>query len=145
MRFVDYSAFGLRGVKLTLAAPGKPDFIIFPMLHVADKAFYDQVQAEADALDLVLFEGVKGRRLFAVNWMFRLIADRKINLTQQRTVMRTDKQNWRHADIPADAFDEQIGIVPWFRRFIYSGAILVVAILIRAGADRMICSSSDVI
>jgi hypothetical protein len=72
MQFVESSIIGLRSAVITLTARATPlRFILFPMAHVAEQQFYDEVAARARLCQLIVAEGVPAKNVPAQSWMAR--------------------------------------------------------------------------
>ena len=72
MQFIESSIVGLRSAVITLTHRATPlRFILFPMVHVAEQAFYDGVAARARLCQLIVAEGVPGEGVPAQSWMAR--------------------------------------------------------------------------
>jgi len=70
MQFIESSIIGLRSAVITLSHRTSPlKFILFPMVHVAEQQFYDQVAARARLCQLIVAEGVPSRFTPAQTWM----------------------------------------------------------------------------
>ncbi|SEG73506.1 hypothetical protein SAMN04489712_110118 [Thermomonospora echinospora] len=53
---------GLRAAVIELGRPGSPfRFVLFPMVHVGDPAFYQAVSRRLRDCDMVVMEGIRGR------------------------------------------------------------------------------------
>ncbi|WP_431901370.1 hypothetical protein [Nonomuraea sp. bgisy101] len=58
MQFIETSIIGVRSAVLTFRRPGSPmRFLLIPMVHVAEQAFYDQVAERLRGCDLIVAEG----------------------------------------------------------------------------------------
>lgn len=72
MQFLESSIIGLRSAVITLTRRATPlRFVLFPMVHVAEQQFYDEVAARARLCQLIVAEGVPARDVPATNWMAR--------------------------------------------------------------------------
>lgn len=72
MQFTESSIVGLRSAVITLSHRSTPlRFILFPMVHVGEQAFYDEVAARARLCQLLVAEGVPSRYVPAQAWMAR--------------------------------------------------------------------------
>ena len=70
MQFIETSYASVRSAIYRLRRPDSGlEFRLFPMLHVGSPEYYAEVAARLEACDLVLFEGVAGRRtVFLTSW-----------------------------------------------------------------------------
>src|SRR5215472_4125164 len=72
MQFTESSIVGLRSAVITLTHRATPlRFILFPMVHVGEQAFYDEVAARARLCQLLVAEGVPAKYVPAQAWMAR--------------------------------------------------------------------------
>jgi hypothetical protein len=72
MQFLESSIIGLRSAVITMTRRATPlRFILFPMVHVAEQQFYDEVAARARLCQLLVAEGVPARDVPAQSWMAR--------------------------------------------------------------------------
>ena len=72
MQFIESSIIGLRSAVITLTHRATPlRFILFPMVHVGEQAFYDEVAARASLCQLLVAEGVPSEYVPAQSWMAR--------------------------------------------------------------------------
>ena len=72
MQFTESSIVGLRSAVVTLTRRTSPlTFILFPMVHVAEQQFYDEVAARARSCQLIVAEGIPSGWAPAQEWMAR--------------------------------------------------------------------------
>jgi hypothetical protein len=72
MQFIESSIVGLRSAVITMTHRATPlQFILFPMVHVGEQAFYDEVAARARLCQLLVAEGVPVADVPAQSWMAR--------------------------------------------------------------------------
>ncbi|MEV0583178.1 hypothetical protein [Nonomuraea sp. NPDC050310] len=58
MRFIESNDLGIRSSVSTLRRPGTPmQFVLFPMVHIAQPAFYDEVATRLRGCGLIVAEG----------------------------------------------------------------------------------------
>ena len=70
MQFIESSIIGLRSAVTTLRHRTTPlRFVLFPMVHVAEQQFYDDVAARARLCQLIVAEGVPSKFVPAQEWM----------------------------------------------------------------------------
>ena len=113
MQIIESTPFGVRSAVMRLEAEERsPAFLLFPMIHIAEEAFYDEVTRRLEACDVVLLEGVKSRTASILTLSYRTIADcERLGLVTQRT-MRLKHLGARkvHADVDGAEFDRR-----WWR------------------------------
>lgn len=72
MQFIESSVVGLRSAVITLTHRTTPlTFVLFPMVHVAEQQFYDEVAARARLCQLIVAEGVLSKFVPLQEWMAR--------------------------------------------------------------------------
>src|SRR5690349_1390442 len=72
MQFTESSSIGLRSAVTTRTHPATPlKFLLFPMVHVAEQQFYDEVAARARLCQLIVAEGARAKDVPAQSWMAR--------------------------------------------------------------------------
>lgn len=70
MQFIESSIIGLRSAVTTLRHRTTPlRFVLFPMVHVAEQQFYDDVAARARLCQLIVAEGIPSTFAPAQEWM----------------------------------------------------------------------------
>jgi hypothetical protein len=87
VQIIDTSPMGTRSAVLRLRRKGSElQFLVFPMLHVAEQSFYDEVRRRLADCAVVVAEGVTGRSALAtaVTMTYRVIpANRRSGLVRQ--------------------------------------------------------------
>ncbi|MFC5744340.1 hypothetical protein [Actinomadura rugatobispora] len=75
MQFIESSVIGLRAAVITMGRRTTPlRFVLFPMVHVGERSFYDEVAARASSCDLIVAEGGPSdgapmqRRMAGLRW-----------------------------------------------------------------------------
>src|SRR5215472_4091754 len=69
MQFIESSIIGIRSAVITLTHRTTPlRFILFPMVHVAEQQFYDEVAARARLCQLIVAEGIPSQFAPAQEW-----------------------------------------------------------------------------
>ncbi len=68
MQIVENGPFGLRSAVLRLQSRNaKCTYLLFPMVHIGEPAFYEAVAARASECDHILVEGVGHRMTVALS------------------------------------------------------------------------------
>ena len=63
MQIVEVTDFGVRSPAIRRRRPGTAlQFVLYPMIHVAEPAFYDTITARLKQADLLVVQGVGRRR-----------------------------------------------------------------------------------
>jgi hypothetical protein len=70
MQFIESSIIGLRSAVTTFTRPATPlRFTLFPMVHVGEQQFYDEVAARARLCQVIVAEGTPSQFVPAQEWM----------------------------------------------------------------------------
>jgi hypothetical protein len=70
MQFIESSIIGLRSAVTTFTRPATPlRFTLFPMVHVGEQRFYDEVAARARLCQVIVAEGTPSQFVPAQEWM----------------------------------------------------------------------------
>lgn len=117
MQITERTDVGLNTARITLEAAGKPTITLFPMIHVADRDFFELVRDDAARHDLVLREGVNARPAWIANRSFRLVAGGAAGLSFQGDHMPVNSLGHsRLADMDGAIFMQKWRALPlWFR------------------------------
>jgi hypothetical protein len=76
MQFIESSIVGVRSSVLTLACHATPmRFMLFPMVHVAERSFYDEVTRRLRRCDLIVAEGGPAGVAPVQEWTARIRVD----------------------------------------------------------------------
>jgi hypothetical protein len=72
VQFIESSIIGLRSAVTTFTRPVTPlRFILFPMVHVGEQQFYDEVAARARLCQVIVAEGTPSQFVPAQEWTAR--------------------------------------------------------------------------
>lgn len=127
----------LEMLRLTLSRRGRPSFTLFPMVHVADRAFFRQVAREADAHDLVLKEGVRAAAGRTANRSHRIAtAGHRTLAAQSRSMSESGGDHWINADLAPDKFGRHWRKLPLLRRALFHILLPVLSLFLRLPAAR---------
>jgi len=90
MQYIESSVIGVRSAVITLKRRTTPlRFVLFPMVHVAEPAFYATVEARAGKCDLIVAEGMPSGYAPAQEWMSKIrldhLVDQMTGLDLERT------------------------------------------------------------
>jgi hypothetical protein len=90
MQYLESSIIGVRSAVITLKRRTTPlRFVLFPMVHVAEPAFYSAVEAMAGKCDLIVAEGAPSRHVPVQEWMSKIrldhLVDQMTGLDLERT------------------------------------------------------------
>jgi hypothetical protein len=72
MQFIEHSIVGLRSAVITMTNRASPlTFVLFPMVHVAERQFYDEVADRARSCQLIVAEGLPAKYAPVHEWVAR--------------------------------------------------------------------------
>lgn len=110
MQIIESTAFGVRSAITRLEADdAAPRFQLFPMVHMADPAFYEEIARRLDDCDLVLCEGIRSPIVSLLTSSYRFFEKNpRIGLVCQGK-MKLDHLEGRlvHADVSGESFDRR--------------------------------------
>jgi hypothetical protein len=90
MQYLESSIIGVRSAVITMRRRTTPlRFVLFPMVHVAEPAFYAAVEARAGRCDLIVAEGVPSRYFPVQEWMSKIRLDRLVDQINGLDLERT--------------------------------------------------------
>ena len=86
MQFIEKNSFNVRSAVYHLKKDGAGlEFLLFPMIHVGSKEFYDDVSRRLGACDLILMEGVNSRKGQILTLSYQVVKKiRRMDLVTQR-------------------------------------------------------------
>lgn len=121
--------FGLRSARLRLRSPASNVTVtLFPMVHLAEPAFYEMVFKEAYQQDAVLVEGVRSRVTTRITRVYRWIAGSKrlaLAMQPKGPAQEMSRAQIIHADLSGEEFEFWWRKVSLFRRVsLYAAAPL---------------------
>lgn len=113
MQIIESTDYGVRSVVLRLeAGEADPAFVLFPMIHVAEPSFYEEIGRRLEDCDLVLCEGVRSPTSSLLTSSYRFCADSpRLGLVSQSSMrMSHVADRMIHADVQGEAFEAR-----WWR------------------------------
>lgn len=120
MQIIEVSSFSVRSAMMRFEPQlAGPVFLLFPMVHVADPKFYDEVSEGLDECDLILCEGVKSPTASLLTSAYRYFAGNpRLGLVQQRTMDLSHVQDRLiHADVSGAAFEHRWSQLSFWLRY----------------------------
>ncbi|GAB3414853.1 hypothetical protein [Flindersiella endophytica] len=145
MQILESSDFGLRSAVLTLRRrETQLRFILFPMVHLAEPAFYDAVAERLRICDLIVAEGVKGESapMSLLTASYRLAgSSSRLGLVVQSIDFGGLGVPVIYPDLTGQEFSRQYSRVPLGQRFLLGVAGPVVGLGIRLFASRELLGS----
>ena len=119
MQIIESTPYGVRSaVRWLEADEGAPSIVAFPMLHVGDAEFYQQVAERLRDCDVILCEGVRGLTMYLLTAPYRFFANSdRLRLVLQRTMdLSAVRDRLIHADVSGKAFELRWSELPlWLR------------------------------
>ena len=116
MQFIEKNSFNVRSAVYHLKKDGAGlEILLFPMLHVGSKEFYDEVSRRLSACDLILMEGVNSRKGNALTLSYSVVKKiRRLDFVTQRDGMKISglRDKIINADMDGRAFDERWSALP---------------------------------
>jgi hypothetical protein len=100
VQYIESSIIGIRSAVITLKRRSTPlRFILFPMVHVAEPAFYLEVENRAGACDLIVAEGTPSADDFWLQkWVSKIRVDRLVDQLTALDLERTGvRVQWEDA------------------------------------------------
>lgn len=139
MQIIESTAFGVRSAVFRFEKSGRsPDFIVFPMIHVAEAQYYAEISRRLDECDIVLFEGVGSRAGNLLTASYRFLAKNpRLGLVSQKK-MDLDHLKGRliHADVEGEAFEERWWKIATWLRFLLPIAAPIYGLYMRYFGTR---------
>jgi hypothetical protein len=116
MQFIEKNSFNVRSAVYRLKKDGAGlEFLLFPMIHVGSKEFYDDVSRRLATCDLILAEGVNSRKAHLLTLSYRIVKKiRRMDLVTQRDGMKISgfRDKIINSDMDGRAFDERWSALP---------------------------------
>jgi len=116
MQFIEKNSFNVRSAIYRLRKDGQDlEFILFPMIHVGSKEFYDEVSDRLAKCDLILAEGVDSKKAKLLTRSYRIVKKiKRMDLVTQQEGMKVAsfRAKLMNADMEGRAFDEQWSSLP---------------------------------
>ena len=119
MQIIESSVIGVRSAVFSLECDDDGlRFTLFPMIHVGEPAFYEDVERRLENCDVILCEGVKSPTVSLLTLSYRFFApNERLGLVLQ-SVMKLEQLHDRvvHADVSGDAFERRWSKLPFLWR-----------------------------
>lgn len=124
MQIIESSIFGVSAVKYTLKSPKyQTDIVIFPMIHIAEKEFYNKIHEKLNECAFFLFEGVPGIKTKLIAASYKLLKFRKdLNLVSQSDSLPLKRYGNKgiHADFNQADNDRNWAILPFSQKLLFT-------------------------
>jgi hypothetical protein len=116
MQFIEKNSFNVRSAVYRLQKPNDAlEFVLFPMVHIGSKQFYDEVRQRLLNCDLILMEGVQSKRVSLLTLSYRVIRKiKRIDLVTQQEALKISDLSERiiNADMGGKNFDNRWAELP---------------------------------
>jgi hypothetical protein len=116
MQFIEKNSFNVRSAIYRLnKGDGGLEFILFPMIHIGSKEFYDEVSQRLAKCDLILAEGVDSKKANLLTRSYRIVKKiKRMDLVTQREGMKISgfREKIAHSDMKGPVFDERWSALP---------------------------------
>ncbi|MCG8590944.1 MAG: hypothetical protein MJE66_16765 [Proteobacteria bacterium] len=119
MQFAEANSFELASAVHELEHRDDPlRFVLFPMIHIGEREYYEDIAARASRCDVLLAEGVPSIWARIATLSYELFAARLGLVTQRELKLKALGPKIVNADMSADEFDEAHSQLPFFARAI---------------------------
>jgi hypothetical protein len=116
MQFIEKNSFNVRSAVYRLTSDtSRLEFLLFPMIHVGSREFYDEVSRRLSACDVILAEGVKSRKANILTLSYRIVKKiRRMDLVTQQEGMKVSgfREKILNSDMEQLPFDERWSSLP---------------------------------
>jgi len=116
MQFIEKNSLNVRSAVYHLKKDDAGlEFLLFPMIHVGSKEFYEEVSRRLAACDLILAEGVNSRKVQLLTLSYRIVKKiRRMDLVTQRDGMKVSgfRDKIINSDMKGGEFDERWSSLP---------------------------------
>jgi hypothetical protein len=117
MQFIEKNSLNVRSAIYHLKKDDSGlEFVLFPMIHVGSKEFYDEVSRRLAACDLILAEGVDSKKGNLLTLSYRIVKKiRRMDLVTQQEGMKVSRFREKvvNPDMEGRAFDEHWSALPF--------------------------------
>ncbi len=140
MQIIESTVMGVRSAFIQFESTDQsaPIFQLFPMLHVADPDFYDEVSIRLEECDMILCEGVRSQSASLLTFAYRFFAKSpRLNLVVQNSMYLDHvKHKLKHADVAGTDFDEKWNEIQWHQRLLIKVLAPLAGIYMRIWGTR---------
>lgn len=116
MQFIEKNSFNVRSAIYRLKKEESGlEFLLFPMVHVGSKQFYEEVSRRLAKCDLILAEGVDSKKANLLTRSYRIVKRiKRLGLVTQQEGMEVSgfREKIINVDIGRYAFDESWSSLP---------------------------------
>lgn len=116
MQFIEKNSFSLRTAIYSLKhKESSLEFMLFPMVHVGEPQYYEEINSLLSKCEVILYEGVRSRITKLITLSYRLLAKKKgIGLIAQNEALRLGELSAElvHADMSTEMFEAEWARLP---------------------------------
>ena len=116
MQFIEKNSLNVRSAVYHLKKDGAGlEFLLFPLVHVGSKEFYDEIGRRLAACDLIVAEGVDSKKAKLLTLSYRVVKKiRRMELVTQREGLALSRFREKvvNPDMEGRAFDERWSSLP---------------------------------
>lgn len=116
MQFIEKNSFNVKAAVYSLKKDTTAlEFLIFPMVHVGSREYYQEINRRLLACDLIILEGQKSKKATILTLSYRFIKKiRRMDLITQNEGMRVAefRNEILDADLEENVFDERWSSLP---------------------------------
>jgi hypothetical protein len=136
MQVLEWSIFGLRSARRTFRHADR-DLVVtlFPMVHLAEPAFFDRVHDDASGHDVVIVEGIDSPVTRRLTRAYRWAAAGRLGLVAQGRYPR-ERARTIHADLSPEAFERLWRSAPRRERYFLEAGAAVYGLWLRVAGTR---------
>jgi hypothetical protein len=146
MQFIEKNSFNVRSAVYRLKKPNDNlEFVLFPMIHIGSKQFYDEVRQQLLNCDLILAEGVMSKKVALLTLSYRVIRNiKRIDLVTQQEALKISDLSERiiNSDMGGKSFDNRWAELPvMFRIQLLFGLPIYIIYLFLFGTRDLIAEN----
>ena len=119
MQFIEKNGFDVRSAIYRLGRDGDGlEFILFPMIHVGEKRFYEEIGHRLKECDLIFVEGIGSKKARLLVLMYEVIEKIKgFDLVTQHALKLSEfGDRVVHTDMDTETFDVNWSSLPLYTR-----------------------------
>ena len=117
MQFIEKNSLNVRSAVYHLKKDDSGlEFVLFPMIHVGSKEFYDEVSRRLAECDVILAEGVNSKKGNLLTLSYRIVKKiRRMDLVTQQEGMKISglREKIINPDMEGRVFDEHWSALPF--------------------------------
>lgn len=116
MQFIEKNSFNVRSAVYRLKSDKLTfEFVLFPMIHVGSKEFYDEMRKRIMQCDLILAEGVKTKKAALLTLSYSVVKKiKRMELVTQQDALRLSDLSHKiiNSDLSGPKFDKEWSSLP---------------------------------